>query len=164
MSARNKLAIALMLGAATLAAAPAAISTAWAMGSSNPAPAAAPADPDYAAGRAAIEKKDWPAAIDSLKKVVARDGKNADAFNYLGYAQRNAGDLDNALVAYAKALEIDPKHRGAHEYMGEAYLMQKNLPKAEELLARLDKICTFGCAEYRELKAKVAEYKKQHSG
>jgi len=160
MSARSTIAIALILGAGALAATPAV----WAMGSSDPAPkAAAPADPDYAAGRAAIEKKDWPNAIASLQKAVARDPKNADAFNYLGYAQRNAGDLDNALVSYSKALQIDPNHKGAHEYMGEAYLLQKNLPKAEELLARLDRICTFGCAEYRELKAKVAAYKKQQS-
>lgn len=161
MSARSTIAIALILGAGALVATPAA----WAMGSSDPAPksAAAPADADYAAGRAAIEKKDWPTAIASLQKVVARDPKNADAFNYLGYAQRNAGDIDNALVSYSKALQIDPNHKGAHEYMGEAFLMQKNLPKAEELLARLDRICTFGCAEYRELKAKIAAYKKQHS-
>ena len=161
MFARHTIAIALILGAGALAATPGT----WAMGSSDPAPkASAPADPDYAAGRAAIEKKDWPTAIASLQKVVAKDGKNADAFNYLGYAQRNGGDVPGALVSYQKALEIDPKHKGAHEYMGEAYLLQKNLPKAEELLARLDKICTFGCSEYRELKAKVAEYKKQHSG
>lgn len=161
MSVHRIFAIALVIGAAALAAPFAG----WAMGSSDPAPkaAAAPADPDYDAGRAAIEKKDWPTAIASLKKVVARDGKNADAFNYLGYAQRNAGDIDNALLAYAKALEINPEHKGAHEYMGEAYLLQKNLPKAEELLGRLDRICTFGCAEYRELKAKVAAYKKQQS-
>jgi Tfp pilus assembly protein PilF len=137
---------------------------AHAMGSSDPAPtASAPADPDYAAGRAAIEKKDWPAAVASLQKAVAHDPKNADAYNYLGYAQRNGGDINAALISYQKALEIDPKHRGAHEYMGEAYLLQKNLPKAEELLTRLDMICTFGCAEYRELKEKVAQYKKQHS-
>lgn len=135
------------------------------MGSSDPAPtkAAAPADPDYAAGRAAIEKKDWPNAVASLQKVVAKDAKNADAWNYLGYAQRNGGDIEAALESYSKALGADPKHRGAHEYMGEAYLLQKNLPKAEELLAKLDKLCSFGCAEYTELKNKVAAYKKAQS-
>ncbi len=138
---------------------------AFGMGSSDPAPkqTAAPADPDYAAGRAAIEKKDWPTAITSLQKVVSKDAKNADAWNYLGYAQRNGGDVAGALVSYEKALAADPKHRGAHEYMGEAYLLQKNLPKAEELLAKLDKLCSFGCAEYTELKNKVAAYKKAQS-
>ena len=56
-------------------------------------------------------------------------------------------------------LEIDPKHRGAHEYIGEAYLMVKNLARAEEHLAALDRICLLPCEEYTDLKAKVAAYK-----
>jgi tetratricopeptide (TPR) repeat protein len=133
---------------------------AWAMGSSDPA-AGAPkaADPNFAEGKKAIDAKDWPKAVDLFAKVVAKDEKNADAFNWLGYALRNQGDYPKAFAAYEKALGIDPRHKGAHEYIGEAYLKVNDLAKAEEHLKRLDSICTFGCAELTELKTKIAAYK-----
>ena len=79
----------------------------------------------------------------------------------MGYSHRKARtpDLAAAERYYDAALKIDPKHRGALEYSGELYLMLGNLPKAEERLAVLDKACTFGCDEYRDLKATIAEYK-----
>jgi len=122
-------------------------------------PAAKPVDPNFTQGKAAIDKRDWGAAITSFQAVVAKDPKNADAFNWIGYAQRNQGNYEAAFASYGKALEIDPRHRGAHEYVGEAYLKQGNIAKAEEHLKQLDRICTFGCAEYTELKNKVAAAK-----
>lgn len=132
----------------------------FAMGSSDPA-AGMPkaADPSFAEGKKAIDAKDWPKAVDLFSKVVAKDEKNADAFNWLGYALRNQGDYPKAFAAYEKALGIDPRHKGAHEYIGEAYLKTGNVEKAEEHLKRLDSICTFGCAELTELKTKIAAYK-----
>jgi len=151
----------LFLAAALTVAAPAvAINAAWAMGSNDPG-AGMPktADPNFAEGKKAIDAKDWPKAVELFQKVVAKNDKNADAFNWLGYATRNQGDYDKAFAAYGKALEIDPKHRGAHEYIGEAYLKVNNLPKAEEHLKQLDALCAFGCAELTELKTKIAAYK-----
>ena len=121
----------------------------------------AAADPDYAAGKKAIEAKDWNAAIGSFSSAALRAPDNADIQNYLGYAHRNSGKLDAALRYYQRALKLDPRHRGAHEYIGEAYLMAKDLGKAEEHLAALDRICLLPCEEYRDLKAKIAAYKKR---
>jgi Flp pilus assembly protein TadD len=118
------------------------------------------ADPDYGAGKLAIEARDWNAAIKSFSSAALRAPDNADIQNYLGYANRNAGKLDAAFKHYQRALELDPKHRGAHEYIGEAYLMAKNLAKAEEHLAALSRLCLLPCEEYSDLKAKVAAYKK----
>jgi len=131
--------------------------------SATPEPAK-PADPNFAAGKQAIDAGNWQAAIDALSKTVAADPKNADAFNYLGYASRKLGKHDDAFAHYGKALAIDPEHKGAHEYIGEAYLETNNLAKAEEHLKRLDKICLFSCKEYTELKARVAEFKAKKSG
>ena len=50
-------------------------------------------DPDYAAGKKAIEAKQWNAAIRSLSSAALRDTRNADIQNYLGYAYRNSGQL-----------------------------------------------------------------------
>lgn len=123
----------------------------------NPAPATA-ADPNFAAAKKAIDAKDWKKAIDLLNKVAV----NADVHNYLGYAHRHLGNYDEAFRNYARALEIDPKHRGAHEYVGEAYLLTNNLPKAEEHLAALNRLCGTSCEEYRDLAREVAAYKKKH--
>jgi len=121
-----------------------------------------PTDPDVIQAQKAIKDKNWDTAIELLNKAVARDPKNADIHNLMGYAERNRGNLDAAFKHYEQALALNPKHRGAHEYIGEAYLMTGNLPKAEEHLARLNKLCFFPCAEYSDLKAAVAKYKQQH--
>jgi hypothetical protein len=47
---------------------------------------------------------------------------NADAQNLLGYAYRNQKKFDLAFKHYGEALRLDPKHKGAHEYIGEAYV------------------------------------------
>jgi Flp pilus assembly protein TadD len=116
-------------------------------------------DPDYAAGKQALDAKDWPAAITSLNAAALRDTRNADIQNSLGYAYRNAGQLDLAFRHYQRALQLNPRHRGAHEYAGEAYLIVHKLTKAEEHLAALQKICLIPCEEYEDLKKKIAEYR-----
>src|SRR5262245_1790887 len=117
-----------------------------------------PPDSDYTKAVKAIETGDYRTAIPLLEKVTARDGKTADAFNWLAYATRKNGDPTASIPIYEKALAIDPKHKGAHEYLGEAYLALDNLPKAKEYLARLDKLCLFSCSEYRDLKKAVEAY------
>ena len=123
--------------------------------------ASAPEDADYAAGKRAVEAKNWRAALDAFNKVVATDPGNANAHNFLGYAYRKSGKLDLAFKHYEEALRLDPKHRGAHEYLGEAYLMVNNLAKAEEHLKVLDRLCLFGCEEYDDLKKAVAEFRQK---
>jgi len=121
--------------------------------------AAVKLDPDYAAGKQAIDAKEWSTAIKSLNSAALRDTRNADLQNYLGYAYRNAGQLDLAFRHYQRALQLNPRHRGAHEYIGEAYLIVGNLTKAEEHLAALHKICLIPCEEYADLQKKIAEYR-----
>jgi tetratricopeptide (TPR) repeat protein len=121
---------------------------------------ARPEDPQYTAAVKAIEAREYAKAIPLLEGVVARDGSNADAYNWLAYATRKSGDPAAALPLYQKALAIDPKHRGAHEYIGEAYLMLDDLPKAREHLRRLSSLCFITCAEYRDLKRAVEAYEK----
>jgi len=123
-------------------------------------PVAAALDPDYAAGKKAIEAKQWNEAIAALSSAALRDTRNADIQNYLGYAYRNAGQLEAAFRHYERALALSPRHRGAHEYVGEAYLIVNNLAKAEEHLAALGRICLIPCEEFDELKEKIEAYKR----
>jgi Flp pilus assembly protein TadD len=124
---------------------------------------AKPVDPDVASARKSIDRKDWPEAIRLLERAAERNQKDADVYTLLGFAERNRGNTDAAFAHYEKALALDPKHLGAHEYVGEAYLMVGNLAKAEEHLKALDKLCFLSCEEYRDLKKSIAEYKKKHA-
>lgn len=129
-------------------------------GDDSPQTRSAPNDPDYTTGVRAIKERRFTEAILLLRRVVDRDVRNADAFNWLAYATRSSGDAAGSLPIYEKALAIDPKHRGAHEYVGEAYLTLGNVAKAREHLARLAKLCFLPCSEYRDLKNAVEEYEK----
>ncbi|GAB4355005.1 MAG: hypothetical protein Kow00114_05100 [Kiloniellaceae bacterium] len=130
---------------------------AYAMGSDSDS--SKPADPTYAQARQLVEDGKYADAIPLLQQVVAKDAKNADAFNYLGYSNRQLGNHDAALSYYQQALALEPKHRGANEYLGELYLTLGDLAKAEERLDVLDGACFFGCDEYTELKNAIAAYK-----
>ena len=118
-----------------------------------------PANDKLSAARAKIAAKDFPGAVEELKRVS--DPANADWNNLMGYSLRKAGAANAAESEryYNEALRIDPKHKGALEYSGELYLMMGDLPKAEERLTALDKACFLPCSEHKELKAAVAKYK-----
>ncbi|MGH7312968.1 MAG: tetratricopeptide repeat protein [Candidatus Rokuibacteriota bacterium] len=125
-----------------------------------PEPTVATGDPDLAAARARIAAKDWHGAADFMQKAVARDPRNADYHNLLAYAIRNGANpnMDVVFKHYQEALRLDPKHRGAHEYIGEAYLTIGNLAKAKEHLAALNRLCFFGCEEHRDLKKAIERH------
>ena len=115
----------------------------------------------YAQAVEKVKARDFSGAIPMLRQVVAAEPSNADAFNYLGYSHREIGDFKSAMTAYKRALAIDPNHKGANEYLGELYVKLGDLPKAQAQLAVLDRLCQFGCAEYEELKRKVAALRKR---
>jgi Flp pilus assembly protein TadD len=118
-------------------------------------------NPDYMAAKAAIREKNWKGAIQSLHKAAAADGANADVQNLLGYSYRHMGQFKEAFAHYKEALRLNPRHRGAHEYIGEAYLQTNDLAKAQEHLAALDRLCLFPCEEYKDLKKSVEAYKRK---
>jgi len=107
-----------------------------------------------------VKNKEWQRAAAYMKGELAKKPESADYHNLYAFAVRKGPNPDMALVFkhYNEALRIDPKHRNAHEYIGEAYLMVNNLAKAKEHLAVLDRLCAFGCEEYTELKKAVADY------
>ena len=133
--------------------------SAQAMGSGGDSDAKKAVDPNFATAKQMIDDGKYAEAIPLLEKVVASDSKNADAFNFLGYSNRQLGNNEEALVHYQAALALEPRHRGANEYLGELYLTLGDLAKAEERLKVLDDACFFGCDEYNELKNAIAEYK-----
>jgi cytochrome c-type biogenesis protein CcmH/NrfG len=130
---------------------------------SSPPTRAAPRDPVLEQVAAATAKNDWSEAQATLRQALARNPDNADYHNLYAYAIRKGTNPDMSLVFkhYNEALRIDPDHRGAHEYLGEAYLMLGNVAKAKEHLAVLDKLCFFPCDEYTDLKKAIADYERK---
>jgi tetratricopeptide (TPR) repeat protein len=117
-------------------------------------------DPVLEKVTAATQRQDWASAQGLLKDALAADPQNANYHNLYAYSIRKGANPDMNLVFkhYNEALRLDAKHRGAHEYIGEAYLMVGNVAKAKEHLGQLDKICFFPCVEFTDLKKKIADY------
>ena len=109
---------------------------------------------------AAAERQDWKGAAAAMQAAIAKDPGNADYHNLYAYSLRKGGtqEMDLVFKHYNEALRIDPRHKGAHEYLGEAYLMVGNVAKAKEELSALDKLCFFGCSEYNELKKSISAH------
>ena len=127
-------------------------------------PDAAARDPDYAAGKQALEKKDWQEAARRFQRAATNDPDNPDLQNYLGYSYRNLKRFDLAFRFYKRAIELDARHRGAHEYIGETYLLTGDLRNAEKHLAALREICLLSCDELVDLEKAVAAFRaKAHT-
>jgi len=117
-------------------------------------------DPAIGGIQAAVAKADWPQAQELARAAVAKNPSNPDLHNLYAYSIRMGASPEMELVFrhYNEALRLDPKHLGAHEYLGEAYLQVGNLDKAKDELRTLDKLCFFSCKEFSMLKKAVADY------
>lgn len=105
----------------------------------------------YAEAVGHINQERYDEALDALARARAAVGPNADILNYMGFASRKVGRLDEALSFYRQALRLEPNHLGATEYLGELYLQMGDLERATSQLAQLDRLCTYGCAQREEL-------------
>ena len=140
-------ALALLVGSAGAAA----------MGSDDDSSSASSTSDDYVEAQRKIEAQDYAGALPILERILAAEPGNADALNYMGYSHRKLGDSDTALDYYLQALASEPEHLGANEYLGELYLEMGDLPKAQERLAVLQRVCD-GCEEEEELEEKIAAF------
>lgn len=98
-----------------------------------------------------INEARYEDAVASLTAAQGAVGPHPDILNYLGFAHRKLGRIDEAKSWYAQALAINPDHLGANEYLGELYVETGDLDRARRQLARLDRLCAFGCAEREDL-------------
>jgi Flp pilus assembly protein TadD len=132
---------------------------------SNPGVAAPTAQDRVAKARKAVDAKDWNNAMRELNVAVREAPQNAEVHNLIGYTYRKRAspDLAKAFEHYNMALKFDPRHKGAHEYIGEAYLIDKRPAEAEKHLVQLEQICGGReCEEYRDLEQSIADYKAKN--
>ena len=110
-----------------------------------------------------IYNKDYDKSLKLLKKLTKQEdlgAKRADIYNLLGFSYRKLENpnLDKSFAAYMMALELDPTHIGAHEYLGELYLMRNQKDKAISILDKLEKLTGKNSEEYKDLKKAIYDY------
>jgi Flp pilus assembly protein TadD len=111
--------------------------------------------PDLTSVRAKIKAKDYTAALAELRDL-AEDTQQADVYNLLGFTLRKTGDFKTSLTYYTKALELEPEHKAAREYLGELYVETGNMAKAKEQLDVLARLCPGGCEEREDLERAIS--------
>jgi Tfp pilus assembly protein PilF len=109
-------------------------------------------DAAYVQAVSLINEKRYDEALRSLAQAQAAFGPHPDILTYEGYTWRKKGDYARPEQYYKQALAIAPNHMGATEYYGELKVERGDIAGAKVLLAKLDKICTFGCADEEELR------------
>jgi Flp pilus assembly protein TadD len=110
--------------------------------------------PDLSSVRAKIKANDFSGALHELRDI-AEDSQNADVYNLLGFTLRKTGDFKTSLTYYTRALELQPDHKAAREYLGELYVETGNLSKAKEQLVVLERLCPNGCEEREDLEKAI---------
>jgi Flp pilus assembly protein TadD len=109
-------------------------------------------DAAYVQAVGLINDRRYDEALSSLAKAQTAFGPHPDILTYEGYAWRKKGDYARAEGFYQQALAIDPNHIGATEYYGELKVAKGDITGARVMLAKLDRICAFGCADAEELR------------
>ena len=110
-----------------------------------------------------IYNKKYDKSLKLLKKLTKREDlgtRRADIYNLLGFSYRKLEnpELDKSFAAYMMALEIDPEHAGAHEYLGELYLMRDQKNQAMRMLSKLENLVGKNAEEYNDLLQAIENY------
>jgi len=111
--------------------------------------------PDLTAVRAKLKARDFKGALADLRPML-QTYQHADVYNLIGFSLRKTGDPKQAYTFYRKALDFDPQHKGALEYLGELYVETGQIEKARENAAQLRKLCPRGCEELADLEQAIA--------
>jgi tetratricopeptide (TPR) repeat protein len=108
----------------------------------------------YDQGRQLALAGEFDRAIEVLNAI--RERNNPGVLNYLGYAHRKAGMIDEGIAYYHQALAIDPDYVLAREYLGEGYVAAGNVKLARLQLQEIGTRCGTNCEEYIELAEVIA--------
>jgi tetratricopeptide (TPR) repeat protein len=98
-------------------------------------------------------------AVPILEKLAKAEPRNANGWNLLAYSNHKLKNYDKALAQYRKALAVDSKHLGAHEYLGELYLAKGDLKSAMSMHKHLALLCAGGCSELVDLDKAISAYR-----
>lgn len=104
-----------------------------------------------------INEGQYETALRTLDQAALAFGPHPDILTYQGFANRKLARFAIAEGYYIRALAIAPEHYGALEYYGELKVERGDLAGARAHLAKLDRLCSFGCYEAEELRAWIVK-------
>jgi TonB family protein len=99
-------------------------------------PDAAAAHVLYDSGMKAFYRGDYRSAAELLESSVARYPHKSGAFNDLGRTYLFLDQVDKAVIAFQKAVEINPSDRFAYNNLGRAFWKQKKYDQAVEAFTK----------------------------
>lgn len=105
-----------------------------------------------------VEAGEYELARNNLTSFIKENNLDHEAYNLLGYVERQLQNYKLAISFYKKALSIDTNFIGAHHYIAITYLEMDDLESAKYHLDQLDLICLFGCEDFYDLKNKISFY------
>src|SRR3954470_3433037 len=100
------------------------------------AAAQAPVEPTIAAAAARLQARDAAGAARMLEAITAREPANGRAWRMLGTAYQGSKEIDKALAAYRKALDIEPDAPQVLYNIGTTFAMKPDVTAAFEWLGR----------------------------
>ena len=117
----------------------------------------------YEVAEKRIYNNEYDKALKLLLNLAKNDDlgkKTADVYNLLGFSYRKSSnpDLDKSYDSYMTALEYDPNHAGAHEYLGELYMMRGDQENAMNMLGKLENLVGKNGKEYKDLLKAIKSY------
>ncbi len=85
---------------------------------------------------AQLRLEDLDGAIESAKQALSTDSNHAPAYNVMGLAYQQKGEVEPALEAFQKSLEVDVQHIHAYENIIRLLLMLQRWGEAVDMLRR----------------------------
>ena len=87
-----------------------------------------------------MQNEDWPLMLKIAKSWTQADEENADAWYYLGFAQRKMMDLDFAKLFLKQALKLNNMHLDSLTELIEISIEQKNKIEFNKVINLISKI------------------------
>lgn len=106
-------------------------------------------------GEALIDAGKYIEADDALETALAVDPRNRAAFVAMARGAMKQQLYGQAIRYTNKALQLEPTDRTAMALQGQAMVEAGATPRAREVLAKLQKLCTSGCPEAAALSAAI---------
>jgi cytochrome c-type biogenesis protein CcmH/NrfG len=107
-------------------------------------------------GEAALAAGRLLEADDAFETALAVDPRNRAAFVAMAKVAMKQKLYGQAIRLTNKALNLEPTDKDALAVQGSAMVEQGAAPRAREVLAKLQKLCTQGCPQVAELNAAIA--------
>ncbi|MCL2102114.1 MAG: tetratricopeptide repeat protein [Fibromonadales bacterium] len=86
--------------------------------------------PEFKAGLAAYEKKNWGESLKHWREVLKKEPGNPGAYYYAGVCRFNMGELDNAAINFNRSFDFPERGFNANYYLGRIYEQKNENAKA----------------------------------